>query len=64
MQRTLGLPAVIAVSVSAMLGSGIFVLPGLAAAELGPVLEFRKQPRKIVEVERGFLWIDAEDFTD
>jgi hypothetical protein len=38
--------------------------PRLAAAELGPALEFRKQPRKIVEVERGFLWIDAEDFTD
>ncbi len=36
MQRSLGLPAVVAVSISAMLGSGIFVLPGLAAAHTGP----------------------------
>ncbi len=36
LERSLGLPAVIAISVSAMLGSGIFVLPGLAAAQAGP----------------------------
>lgn len=36
LERSLGLPAVIAISVSAMLGSGIFVLPGLAAAQSGP----------------------------
>lgn len=36
LERSLGLPAVISISVSAMLGSGIFVLPGLAAAQAGP----------------------------
>jgi basic amino acid/polyamine antiporter, APA family len=36
LERTLGPFAVIAVSMSAMLGSGIFVLPGLAAAKTGP----------------------------
>ncbi len=36
LERSLGLIAVVAVSISAMLGSGIFVLPGLAAAEAGP----------------------------
>jgi len=38
LERSLGLPGVIAVSVSAMLGSGIFVLPGLAAARAGEAL--------------------------
>ena len=27
-------------------------------------LPFRKPPREITEIEEGFLWIDAEDFTD
>jgi amino acid transporter/mannitol/fructose-specific phosphotransferase system IIA component (Ntr-type)/nucleotide-binding universal stress UspA family protein len=36
LERRLGLGAVIAISISAMLGSGIFVLPGLAAAKTGP----------------------------
>ncbi len=36
LERSLGLVAVIAVSISAMLGSGIFVLPGLAAIQAGP----------------------------
>ena len=35
LERSLGLPSVIAVSIGAMLGSGIFVLPGLAAAKTG-----------------------------
>ncbi len=35
LERRLGLVAVIAISISAMLGSGIFVLPGLAAAKTG-----------------------------
>jgi amino acid transporter/mannitol/fructose-specific phosphotransferase system IIA component (Ntr-type)/nucleotide-binding universal stress UspA family protein len=34
----LGLGAVVAISISAMLGSGIFVLPGLAAAKTGPLV--------------------------
>lgn len=34
--RTLGLPSVVAISLSAMLGSGIFVLPGLAYEQTGP----------------------------
>jgi len=34
----LALPAVIAISLGGMLGSGIFVLPGLAAAKTGPSL--------------------------
>ena len=36
LDRSLGLFSVIGISVSAMLGSGIFVLPGLAAAKTGP----------------------------
>ncbi|MGB0680865.1 MAG: APC family permease, partial [Polyangiales bacterium] len=35
LERTLGAPAVVAISLSAMLGSGLFVLPGLAAARTG-----------------------------
>ncbi len=38
LERRLGLGAVIAISISAMLGSGIFVLPGLAAAKTGPMV--------------------------
>ena len=36
LERSIGLTAVVAISLSAMLGSGIFVLPGLAAAKTGP----------------------------
>lgn len=36
LDRSLGLVSVIAISVSAMIGSGIFVLPGLATALTGP----------------------------
>lgn len=36
LDRTIGLASVIAISLSAMLGSGIFVLPGLAAEKTGP----------------------------
>lgn len=36
LDRKLGFPAVFAISVGAMMGSGIFVLPGLAAAKAGP----------------------------
>ncbi|MGY8728401.1 MAG: amino acid permease, partial [Candidatus Poseidoniales archaeon] len=35
-QRTLGLSGVIIISLSAMLGSGLFVLPSLAAETMGP----------------------------
>lgn len=35
LERSLGLTSVIAISMSAMIGSGIFVLPGLAAAKTG-----------------------------
>ncbi|MFK7768217.1 MAG: amino acid permease [Mariniblastus sp.] len=38
LERRLGLGAVIAISVSAMLGSGIFVLPGLAAGKTGSMV--------------------------
>ena len=38
LERSLGLGAVVAISISAMLGSGIFVLPGLAAAKTGPMV--------------------------
>lgn len=38
LERSIGLGAVIAISISAMLGSGIFVLPGLAAAKTGPMV--------------------------
>ncbi|MDX1611279.1 MAG: amino acid permease, partial [Candidatus Thermoplasmatota archaeon] len=38
LERDLGLYAVITVSVGAMIGSGIFVLPGLAAAIGGPAV--------------------------
>jgi amino acid transporter/mannitol/fructose-specific phosphotransferase system IIA component (Ntr-type)/nucleotide-binding universal stress UspA family protein len=38
LERRLGLGAVVAISISAMLGSGIFVLPGLAAAKTGPMV--------------------------
>lgn len=36
LERRLNLTSVVAISISAMLGSGIFVLPGLAAAKTGP----------------------------
>ncbi|MEQ8273540.1 MAG: amino acid permease [Deltaproteobacteria bacterium] len=36
LERRLDLSAVVAISISAMLGSGIFVLPGIAAAKTGP----------------------------
>jgi len=36
LERSLNLTSVIAISVGGMLGSGIFVLPGLAAAKTGP----------------------------
>jgi amino acid transporter/mannitol/fructose-specific phosphotransferase system IIA component (Ntr-type) len=35
LERTLGLVSVVAISISAMLGSGIFLLPGMAAARTG-----------------------------
>ena len=36
LERSLNLTSVIAISIGGMLGSGIFVLPGLAAAKTGP----------------------------
>ncbi len=36
LEPTVGLISVVAISISAMLGSGIFVLPGLAAIKTGP----------------------------
>ena len=36
LEPTVGLLSVVAISLSAMLASGIFVLPGLAAAKTGP----------------------------
>jgi len=36
LERRLGLSAVVAISISAMLGSGIFVLPGIASGITGP----------------------------
>jgi len=36
LERTIGPVALVAIAISAMLGSGIFVLPGLAAAITGP----------------------------
>lgn len=36
LERSLSLPYVIAIAIGGMLGSGIFVLPGLAAAKTGP----------------------------
>ena len=38
LERSIGLSAVVAISISAMLGSGIFVLPGLAAVKTGPMV--------------------------
>lgn len=38
LDRSLGLTSVVALSISAMVGSGIFVLPGIAAAEAGPAV--------------------------
>jgi len=36
LQRDLGLASVVAISMGAMIGSGIFILPGLAMVEAGP----------------------------
>ncbi len=36
LERELGLTSIIAISMGAMIGSGIFILPGLAMAEAGP----------------------------
>lgn len=36
LERTLSLPYVVAIAIGGMLGSGIFVLPGIAAAKTGP----------------------------
>lgn len=38
LERRLGLPSVVAISISAMLGSGIFVLPAIAFLSTGPSL--------------------------
>ena len=38
LERDLGLLAVLAISIGAMIGSGIFILPGLAMAEAGPAV--------------------------
>ena len=38
LERDLGLLAVLAISIGAMVGSGIFILPGLAMAEAGPAV--------------------------
>ncbi len=38
LERDLGLMSVIAISMGAMIGSGIFILPGLAMAEAGPAV--------------------------
>ncbi|ELY55211.1 amino acid permease-associated protein [Natronococcus amylolyticus DSM 10524] len=38
LERDLGLSAVIAISMGAMIGSGIFILPGIAMAEAGPAV--------------------------
>ncbi|WP_336000073.1 universal stress protein [Halorientalis halophila] len=38
LERDLGLPAVIAISVGAMIGSGIFILPGIALKTAGPAV--------------------------
>lgn len=38
LERDLGLASVVAISMGAMIGSGIFILPGLATAEAGPAV--------------------------
>lgn len=38
LERDLGLPSVVAISMGAMIGSGIFVLPGIAMGEAGPAV--------------------------
>jgi amino acid transporter len=38
LERSLSLPAVIAIGLGGMLGTGIFVLPGLAATKIGASL--------------------------
>jgi amino acid transporter len=40
LERDLGLPAVMAISIGAMVGSGIFILPGLAMKMSGPAVVF------------------------
>ncbi len=40
LERELGLPSVIAISIGAMVGSGIFILPGLAMKMAGPAVVF------------------------
>ena len=38
LERDLGLPAVLAISIGAMIGSGIFILPALALKIAGPAV--------------------------
>src|SRR6056297_2112566 len=38
LERDLGLPAVLAISMGAMIGSGIFILPALAYGVVGPAV--------------------------
>ncbi len=40
LERDLGLPSVVAISMGAMIGSGIFILPGIAMGEAGPSVIF------------------------
>ncbi len=40
LERDLGLPSVVAISMGAMIGSGIFILPGIAMGEAGPAVIF------------------------
>ena len=44
LERDLGLYATITISIGAMIGSGIFVLPGLAAKIAGPAVILAASP--------------------
>jgi amino acid transporter len=46
LERDLGLPAVVAISMGAMIGSGIFILPAIAYGVAGPSVV-------LVYIERG-----------
>jgi len=44
LKRDLGLASVVAIRMGAMIGSGIFILPGLAMAGAGPAVVLASPP--------------------
>jgi|GEM_PF-4977827 len=60
-ERDLGLFAVIAISMGAMTGSGIFILPGIAMAEAGPAVILAFVIASMLDARLRFVYATPED---